>query len=64
LTWRPILVDNAVVRRGSQTILFVLPEGAAELATESQVLASVETESERKFLRAFCCLRPDPGRIR
>ena len=51
------LVDNAVVAPAACPVWFVLPEGAAELKTEPTVLASTETGSGRKFLRAFCCPR-------
>ena len=50
------LVDKAVVAPAVRPVWFVLPEGAAELKTEPTVLASTETGSGRKFLRAFCCL--------
>ena len=50
-------VDKAVVADAAPPVHFVLPEGAAELKTEPTVLASTETGSGRKFLRAFCCPR-------
>jgi len=48
-------VDKLVAGSGARAIWFVLPEGAAKPETEPQVLASAESEPERKFLRAFCC---------
>ena len=56
------LVDKAVVAPAACPVWFVLPEGAAELKTEPTVLASTETGSGRKFLRAFCCPARASGR--